>query len=329
MEISIIIPAYNAAETLSDTLRSIFASCPEDDCRFEVIVIDDGSSDATQAQLESRFAPQLHTGRLRYHYQRNAGVSVARNTGLNLAQGRYITFVDADDAVQHDYLIRLYELIHQHPDVDIFEFGYQTFRNQVENVLGTGHVTRCRGLNARQQAFEGAVSSFVWLVMCRLIKADVAKCAAFPAGVKYCEDLMYLCAVYAQARSCYASELALYRYRIGETSAISRVTMAQCQQVRDFLHEHVFHDHQVNHFEPSNRTTDTAHLKTIVDANLYYMSHSAGKRTMPFFDFCRQVKRLPVLTICRLYTQGLLSRRKTMICLFPSIYFFGHRMKRR
>ncbi len=344
-DISIIIPAYNAAETLPDTLRSIFASCPEEDSRFEVIVIDDGSSDATQAQLEAHFAQQLGSGRLCYHHQQNAGVSVARNTGLNLAQGRYITFVDADDAVQHDYLIRLYELIQQHPDVDIFEFGYQTFRHQVDTVLGRGHVTRCRGFNAKQPAFEGAVSSFVWLVMCRLIKADVAKRATFPAGVKYCEDLMYLCAVYAQARSCYASDLALYRYRIGETSAISRVTMAQCQQVREFLHTHVFHERRVNgeqsdstaqahsaqtHSAQTNaEQTNTAHLKTIVDANLYYMCHSAGKRTMPFFEFCRQVRRLPLLTICRLYIQGLLSRRKTMICLFPSIYFFGHRMKRR
>ncbi|SJN53949.1 putative glycosyltransferase EpsJ [Vibrio ruber DSM 16370] len=326
MEISIIIPAYNAAETLPETLQSIFASSPGDDGHFEVIVIDDGSSDTTQAQLEARFAPQLRTGSLCYHYQQNAGVSVARNTGLNLAQGRYITFVDADDAVQHDYLIRLCELIQQYPDVDIFEFGYQTFRHQVETVLGTGHVTHCRGLNSQPQAFEGAVSSFVWLVMCRLIKADVARRAAFPAGVKYCEDLMYLCAVYAQAQSCYASELALYRYRIGETSAISRVTMAQCQQVRDFLDAHVF---SVSLKENGTDNTDTAHLKKIVDANLYYMCHSAGKRTMSFFDFCRQVKRQSVLTICRLYKQGLLSRRKTMICLFPSIYFFGHRMKRR
>ncbi|SIO94289.1 putative glycosyltransferase EpsJ [Vibrio spartinae] len=330
IDMSIIIPAYNAAETLPDTLRSIFASCPQDDCRFEVIVIDDGSSDATQAQLEAHFAQQLSTGRLCYHYQQNAGVSVARNTGLNLAQGRYITFVDADDAVQHDYLIRLYELIQQHPDVDIFEFGYQTFRYQVDTVLGRGHVTRCRGFNTKQPAFEGAVSSFVWLVMCRLIKADVAKRATFPAGVKYCEDLMYLCAVYAQAQTCYASELALYRYRIGETSAISRVTMAQCQQVREFLHTHVFQERRVNGEQPNGTDqTDIAHLKKIVDANLYYMCHSAGKRTMSFFEFCRQVQRLPVLTICRLYTHGLLSRRKTMICLFPSIYFFGHRMKRR
>ncbi|MDW6091962.1 glycosyltransferase family 2 protein [Vibrio rhizosphaerae] len=329
MEISIIIPAYNAAETLPDTLQSIFASCPHGDDQFEVIVIDDGSGDATQRQLETRFAEPLRTGRLCYHYQPNAGVSVARNTGLNLAQGRYITFVDADDAVQHDYLIRLYALIHQHPDVDIFEFGYQTFRNQVETVLGTGHVTRCRGLNDKAQAFEGAVSSFVWLVMCRLIRADVAKRATFPAGVKYCEDLMYLCTVYTQARTCYASDQTLYRYRIGETSAISRVTMAQCQRVRDFLNVHVFADPRDNCGEHGIESTDTTHLKTIVDANLYYMCHSAGKRTMPFFDFCRQVKRLPVLTICRLYLQGLLSRRKTMICLFPSIYFFGHRMKRR
>ncbi|MDW6003091.1 glycosyltransferase family 2 protein [Vibrio mangrovi] len=328
MEVSIIIPAYNAAETLPQTLRSVFASSPAQDNGFEVIVVDDGSSDRTGSQLAAEFPQQLASGLLHYHYQPNAGVSVARNTGLSLAQGRYVTFVDADDEVQNDYIFRLYELIQQHPDVDVFEFGYKTYREQVGNILGSGHVNRYRGMNPRERALEGAVSSFVWLVMCRLIRADLAKSASFPAGIKYCEDLMYLCTVYAQATTFYTSEQELYRYRIGETSAISRVTMEQCQQVRDFLDN--FNALKRDDLNISDaEKSGSEKLKKVVDANLYYMFHSAGKRTMPFLRFFRQVKRLPVITIFRLYSTGLLSRRKTMICLFPSLYFFGHRMKRR
>lgn len=90
--VSIIVPAYNAARFLPETLESLIAQ--NDGCEIapcEIIVVDDGSTDATP-----RVAKQFGD-RVRYVHQSNAGVSAARNRGLGLATGEWVMFVDADD----------------------------------------------------------------------------------------------------------------------------------------------------------------------------------------------------------------------------------------
>jgi len=87
--ISIIIPAYNAAQYLPNLLRSIFSQNFDS---YEVIVIDDGSTDNTQKVL-SKFIDD----RLKVLFQRNRGVYAARNKGIEIASGNWLWFVDADD----------------------------------------------------------------------------------------------------------------------------------------------------------------------------------------------------------------------------------------
>lgn len=89
--ISIIIPLYNAARFIAETLQSVQAQTYTD---WECLVIDDGSTD-NGAEIVQRIA-QADT-RIRYVYQSNAGPSAARNHGLRLAKGDYIQFLDADD----------------------------------------------------------------------------------------------------------------------------------------------------------------------------------------------------------------------------------------
>lgn len=89
--ISIIIPLYNAARFIEETLQSVQAQTYTD---WECLVIDDGSTD-NGAEMVQRMA-QADT-RIRYVHQSNAGPSAARNHGLRLAKGDYIQFLDADD----------------------------------------------------------------------------------------------------------------------------------------------------------------------------------------------------------------------------------------
>ena len=86
---SVIIPVYNAGAYIEASLASVFAQTCQD---FEVIVVDDGSTDDT-ADLVNTFSHHA----VRYVYQENAGVAAARNTGLNLVRGQLIAFLDSDD----------------------------------------------------------------------------------------------------------------------------------------------------------------------------------------------------------------------------------------
>ncbi len=95
--ISIVIPAYQVAAYISETLDSVFAQSFKS---FEVIVVNDGSPDTEE--FERAINPYL--GRIRYLKQENRGASVARNTGVQAAEGDYIAFLDADDLWLPNYL---------------------------------------------------------------------------------------------------------------------------------------------------------------------------------------------------------------------------------
>jgi Glycosyl transferase family 2 len=89
--VSVVIPAYNAAATLDETLRSVRA---QTHCALEIIVVDDGSTDGTRAMAERHAAADA---RVQVLHQANAGVAAARNAGWQHARSEFIAFVDADD----------------------------------------------------------------------------------------------------------------------------------------------------------------------------------------------------------------------------------------
>ncbi len=100
--ISVIVPVYNGEAVIGRCLSSLLAQTYVD---FEILVIDDGSEDATAREVRSFSDP-----RIRLFRQKNAGVSAARNLGIENAMGEYIVFVDGDDYVESAYLMSLYLL---------------------------------------------------------------------------------------------------------------------------------------------------------------------------------------------------------------------------
>jgi glycosyltransferase involved in cell wall biosynthesis len=108
--ISVIIPAYNAERFLAETLESVLA---QDYAPFEVIVVNDGSTDRTAA-VAAGFG-----GRVRAVYQPNGGLAAARNLGLRAARGELIGFCDADDCWTADKLRIQSALLREHPEVEV------------------------------------------------------------------------------------------------------------------------------------------------------------------------------------------------------------------
>jgi glycosyltransferase involved in cell wall biosynthesis len=115
--ISIIMPCYNAAGHLPQSIGSVLAQTFAD---WELIVVDDGSKDETLVWLKTQYDP-----RLRIYAQNNAGVSAARNAGLGLARGRYIAFLDADDAWAPNFLEKLISVLSPRQDAVLAYCGWQ------------------------------------------------------------------------------------------------------------------------------------------------------------------------------------------------------------
>ena len=103
--VSIVIPVYNGEKYIEECINSLQQQTYEN---IEIIVVDDGSKDATKAIVKNISKVDK---RVVYIGQENAGVSAARNNGILKSSGQYITFVDADDSVQKDYIEYLYQIM--------------------------------------------------------------------------------------------------------------------------------------------------------------------------------------------------------------------------
>ena len=106
-EISIVLPTFNRVDVIGRAISSILMQSHQD---WELIVVDDGSTDGTQDRLSGL------DDRIRYITQPNQGVYVARNTGLAAARGRFITFMDSDDEWLPHFLALTVAFLRAHPD---------------------------------------------------------------------------------------------------------------------------------------------------------------------------------------------------------------------
>lgn len=119
-DISIIVPVYNGGLTIGPCLESLTQQVLND-ISIEIIIMDDCSTDQTEAVCRRYVEtyPQI----IRYYrLAKNSGVSVARNTGLDRCSGRFVAFVDCDDSVAPDYIMKLME--HMGDDIDLVCCGY-------------------------------------------------------------------------------------------------------------------------------------------------------------------------------------------------------------
>ena len=126
-KITVIVPVYNVKNYLRKCLDSIIAQTYKN---IEIIVVNDGSTD-TSGEICKEFVEIDH--RIIYIEQENAGLSAARNTGLENMSGDYVTFVDSDDWIEQDYVETLYKKITEY-QADIAVGNYYSF-NESEGMF--------------------------------------------------------------------------------------------------------------------------------------------------------------------------------------------------
>lgn len=121
-DLSIIVPVYNSEKYLKQCLDSLLNQKTE--YSYEIICIDDGSSDSSSDILDS-----YHNEHLYVIHQDNMGISGARNIGLNASRGKYVGFVDNDDYVDYTYVDRLLKSAYGN-DLDYLKCSYEIFNEE-------------------------------------------------------------------------------------------------------------------------------------------------------------------------------------------------------
>ncbi len=124
--ISIIIPVYNVEMLLTDCINSVLN---QDYRNIEVILINDGSTDNSGEVCKSF---EKKDNRIKVFEQKNSGVSVARNKGVEKAQGKYIIFVDSDDYLDVNHVSKMYSQIND--EIDLVICGYKIIDNDTHSI---------------------------------------------------------------------------------------------------------------------------------------------------------------------------------------------------
>ena len=127
-KVTVIIPTYNRAQYISEAIGSILNQTYQD---FEIIIVDDGSTDNTKAIVNKL---QEKDQRIVYVYQENSGVSAARNAGMNISKGKYIAFLDSDDLALPNRLEDQVSILDKNNDVGLI-YGKVLVKNVNKDTL--------------------------------------------------------------------------------------------------------------------------------------------------------------------------------------------------
>lgn len=184
-QISIVMPLYNKADQVLATIASVKAQTVTD---WELVVVDDGSTDEGPELIRA-----LNDPRILIHHQPNAGVSAARNRGIELARADWIAFLDADDGWQPEFLASVLTLAADFPKAGWYATGYE-IRHPREGVFAS----RLRGVppvfrrGLLQDYFDVARQSDppVWTSATAVQRAALQAIGGFPVGIDSGEDLL-------------------------------------------------------------------------------------------------------------------------------------------
>ena len=182
--ISIIIPLYNKETSIATALRGVLAQTFQD---FEVVVVDDGSTDGGAAVVETFDDP-----RIRLIRQENGGVSAARNRGIAEARGEHIAFLDADDEWMPEFLEEIAALIAEYPESKARATNYIFNSNGVKSPTILRKMPFTEGRGVLTNYFEVASCSHPPVCsICVCIDRDLLQeIGGFPLGIKSGEDLL-------------------------------------------------------------------------------------------------------------------------------------------
>ena len=212
--ISVIIPVYNSEQYLKETIDSVFSQTLKN---WELILVDDGSEDSSGSICDSA---EESDSRVRVIHKKNGGISSARNAGLDIAEGTYFFFLDADDTI-HPSTLEALSNIANHHRCDIVcgkltkfyssdSISYTTTQKKTIIPTSDTQVKVINSLNALNNIlYQKNIDNFI----CgNLFDSKLWEGLRFKEGIRY-EDLDIACPLFMKAERIGITSLPLYYYR--------------------------------------------------------------------------------------------------------------------
>lgn len=230
IKLSIVVPIYKVEPYLPKCVESLLAQdLPKED--YEIILVDDGSPDRCGEICDAYAARYVN---VKVVHRKNGGLSAARNTGIEVAQGEYVQFVDSDDYLEPNVLKELVEKMDS-DKLDILRFNYQNVNERYE-VFEPNKVSKpfvdyrdevCDGLTFLTERL--GFGCYAWQF---LLRRELLEGCVFKEGI-YFEDMEWTPRVLLKAKRVTSTDMMVYDYLMRQGSITQSVDEKKKRKLLD------------------------------------------------------------------------------------------------
>lgn len=304
-DVSVIVPVYNGEEYIGATLDSIIN---QDFKNFELIVIDDGSTDNSLEIIKDKLSKS--TIEYKIIHQENSGVSAARNCGISNARGEYLVFVDADDYVTGNHLSELYN---GETDFSMVQF----IKKDGENLSKPHHFSvefiSCDDFIKKELNMEMPFNFWQLMYKASLINDYDVR---FNPSLTYGEDIDFALRALSYGNTVAVSNEATYYYIQNPNSAINTSAFKRFEIVEIFENLAEFYKKQGRN--DLARLIITSRIPKAIFGNMNYFFYN----DYDFNEVIAKMKELDLLTKLSKYEgDGKFKSKIRLFLLSPKIYY--------
>ena len=234
MKLSIIIPVYNTEQTLGRCINSVLQSSLNN---FEIILINDGSTDNSANICESY--KNSYPQQIQVIHQKNQGLSAARNAGLDISKGQYVTFIDSDDYISKDLYCHLLEQLNVNHNIDLLEYSLVKETQNNTEILFNFKDFIYRNHRSYWIKTHAYTHAFAWN---KIYKRELFKDLRYPIGKKF-EDVWLLPRIIQKCQTIATTSCGYYHY---DYNPYGITATADGMALQDLLNAHlkVFEQYQ-------------------------------------------------------------------------------------
>ena len=221
IKVSFVVPVYNVEKYLDECIESLVSQEEKD---IEIILINDGSTDGSEEICKAYAAKDM---RIKYIYQKNQGVSIARNRGMENSTGTWICFVDGDDKISPSFMNELQSKIEKSADIIFFDSSEKTNVDFSKNkAVKAEKIFLNQDFSMMQRCTLNRFLSNYYFCPTwgKLFNRDFIKTynLHYIPGVKKSQDVLFSLQSYIYARSCIYVPKELYYYNVNAESVSRR-----------------------------------------------------------------------------------------------------------
>lgn len=227
--LSVIIPVYNVESYLENCIGSILGQPFQE---MEIILIDDGSTD-NSGNICDRYA--CTDPRIRVIHKPNGGLSSARNAGLDIAEGHYITFIDSDDCIEKETYRENMKILLNDPSIDLLEYPVYVHYQSPKQYIWKNKMADVKGNTAVFTYWihlQNYLHAYAWN---KIYKKELFQNIRFPLGKAF-EDIYTIPSVLKKVKHLFISEEGMYKYYLRSNTI---TTTASYKQLRDLCEAHL------------------------------------------------------------------------------------------